>query len=63
MSFRCSVTGAGPSAGKQISHSHRVTKRRFMPNLQKVKVQTPDGPRKIYVSAKALKSGLVRKAA
>lgn len=63
MPFRCTVTGAGPSAGKQISHSHRVTNRRFMPNLQKVKVQTPAGPRKMYVSAKALKSGLVRKAA
>ena len=46
MSFRCAVTGKGPRAGKQISHSHRVTNRRFLPNLQKVKVMTPSGPRR-----------------
>jgi large subunit ribosomal protein L28 len=62
MSYRCAITGKGPRAGKQVSHSHRVTKRRFMPNLQKVKVMTEEGPKRMYVSTKALKSGLVRKA-
>ena len=46
-----------------ISHSHRVTNRRFMPNLHKVKVMTPEGPKRMLVSAHALKSGKVRKAA
>jgi large subunit ribosomal protein L28 len=63
MSQRCAITGTGPAAGKQVSHSHRVTNRRFMPNLQRVKIQTPQGPKKVLVSTKALKSGLVRKAA
>jgi large subunit ribosomal protein L28 len=63
MSFRCAVTGKGPRAGKQISHSHRVTNRRFLPNLQKVKVMTPSGPRRMLVSVQAIKSGKVLKAA
>jgi large subunit ribosomal protein L28 len=63
MSYRCAVTGKGPRAGKQISHSHRVTNRRFLPNLQKVKVMTPSGPRRMLVSVQAIKSGKVLKAA
>ena len=63
MSYRCAVTGKGPRAGKQISHSHRVTNRRFLPNLQKVKVMTPSGPRRMLVSVQAIKSGKVKKAA
>ncbi|MGP9695044.1 50S ribosomal protein L28 [Brachybacterium sp. AOP25-B2-12] len=35
MSTRCQVTGAAPSFGKSVSHSHRRTSRRFDPNLQK----------------------------
>ena len=60
----CSMpsTGKGPSTGKTISHSHRKTNRRFLPNLQKVKIMTPEGPKRVYVSAKALRSGMVRKA-
>ena len=63
MAYRCAVSGIGPTAGKQVSHSHRVTKRRFLPNLQKVKVMTPQGPKRMLVSVQALRSGLVRKAA
>ncbi len=63
MAYRCEITGKGPKAGKQVSHSHRVTKRRFMPNLQMVKVMTPQGPKRMLVSVDALRSGKVRKAA
>ncbi|MET1051796.1 MAG: 50S ribosomal protein L28, partial [Mycetocola sp.] len=35
MAATCQVTGAIPGFGHNISHSHRRTKRRFDPNVQK----------------------------
>lgn len=35
VSARCQVTGATPGFGHAISHSHRRTKRRFDPNIQR----------------------------
>ena len=35
MARRCQLTGAGPRAGNNVSHSNRRTKRRFEVNLQK----------------------------
>jgi large subunit ribosomal protein L28 len=35
VSRRCDVTGAEPSFGNAVSHSHRRTRRRWNPNLQR----------------------------
>jgi len=35
MSARCQVTGRTPGFGNAVSHSHRRTKRRFDPNIQR----------------------------
>lgn len=35
MSAYCQLTGRRPAFGHHISHSHRRTKRRFDPNIQK----------------------------
>ncbi|MGL4174168.1 MAG: 50S ribosomal protein L28 [Actinomycetota bacterium] len=35
MAARCMVTGTTPGFGHAISHSHRRTKRRFNPNIQR----------------------------
>jgi large subunit ribosomal protein L28 len=34
MSKVCQVTGKKPIVGNNVSHSHRRTRRRFLPNLQ-----------------------------
>jgi large subunit ribosomal protein L28 len=34
MSKVCQVTGKKPVVGNNVSHSHRRTRRRFLPNLQ-----------------------------
>lgn len=34
MSKVCQVTGKKPVVGNNVSHSHRKTRRRFLPNLQ-----------------------------
>ena len=35
MSSHCQVTGKKPQFGKQLSHSHRRSSRRWNPNVQK----------------------------
>ena len=40
MSRRCEITGVGPMVGHNVSHSNIKTKRRFMPNLQAITVQS-----------------------
>ena len=40
MSRRCELTGIGPMVGNHVSHSNIKTKRRFLPSLKTVKVQS-----------------------
>jgi large subunit ribosomal protein L28 len=72
----CELTGKGSIKGSIIwrsgkakkqggigTHITAITKRRFLPNLQRVKARMPNGEvRYIRVSASALKKGLVVKA-
>lgn len=57
MSQRCQVTGAAPSFGKNVSHSHRRTSRRFDPNIQRKRFFVPSLGRtvRLRVSARGLK--------
>ncbi len=48
-------------AGHSVSHSQRHTKRRFMPNLQRVRIILDGSPRRVNVCTTCLKSGKVRK--
>ena len=40
MARRCMITGKGVMAGNNVSHAHNKTRRRFLPNLQKVSLQS-----------------------
>ncbi|WP_144791056.1 50S ribosomal protein L28 [Kocuria palustris] len=57
MAAYCQVTGAQPGFGHTISHSHRRTKRRFDPNIQKKRYWVPSLRRNITLnlSAKGIK--------
>lgn len=57
MAAVCQVTGAIPGFGHNISHSHRRTKRRFDPNVQRKTYFVPSMRRNITlnVSAKGMK--------
>ena len=37
MAQRCEICGKGPMTGSNISHAHNVTKRRWKPNVQRVR--------------------------
>ena len=71
----CEITGKGPIKGSHIwrsgkakkkggigTHVTAITKRRFLPNLQRVKAVIDGEVRYIRVSANAIKKGLVTKA-
>jgi large subunit ribosomal protein L28 len=57
MAATCQVTGAIPGFGHNISHSHRRTKRRFDPNIQKKTYYVPSLRRNVtlQLSAKGIK--------
>ena len=56
MSKVCEVCGKHPVAGRSISHSHRVTNRKFRPNIQRVYVVVDGHRRKMNVCSTCLKS-------
>jgi large subunit ribosomal protein L28 len=71
----CELTGKGPIKGSIIwrsgkakkkggigTHVTAITKRRFMPNLQRVKAVINGEVRYVRVTANAIKKGLVVKA-
>lgn len=63
MSYRCDVCGKGPSVGNRVSHANNRTKRRFMPNLKRVRAMVNKTPKRLWVCTQCLKSGRVAKAA
>jgi len=72
----CAITGRRPVKGRSINrkgqskksggigtHVTSITKRKFRPNLQRIRVKMPNGgTKRLLVSVKAIKSGLVQKA-
>ncbi len=62
MSRVCEVCGKGASTGMQVSHSHIRTKKRWLPNIQRVKVVVNGTPKKINVCTRCLRSGKVQRA-
>ncbi|MBU9720392.1 MULTISPECIES: 50S ribosomal protein L28 [Bacillaceae] len=61
MSRKCVITGKGPRSGNSRSHALNATKRRWGANVQKVRILVDGKPKRVYVSARALKSGKVER--
>ncbi len=40
MSKKCELTGKNPLKGHKVSHANNKTKRRFLPNLKKIKFKS-----------------------
>jgi len=51
----CAICGKKPSFGHNRSHSMVATKRRFNPNLQRVRVLLAGKPTRTYVCTRCLK--------
>jgi large subunit ribosomal protein L28 len=61
VSKMCDICGKKPIVGSHISHAHNVTKRRFNPNLQRVRAATTGRSKTLLVCTACLKSGRVQK--
>lgn len=61
MSRECEICGKKPLVGNNVSHAHNVSKRRFNPNLQRVRMVYKGRVKKMVVCTKCIKSGQVVK--
>jgi large subunit ribosomal protein L28 len=59
MSKVCSVCGKAPAAGRNVSHSHRVTNRIIRPNIQRVHAVVDGTVKQINVCTKCMKAGKI----
>lgn len=56
MSIQCEICGKKPITGHNVSHSHRKTKRRWLPNIQKTTITVEGKDKKIKACAKCIKT-------
>ena len=62
MSKQCEICGKKPSVGNNVSHANNKSKRRFNPNLQKVRAQKDSGQVcRVIVCTRCLRSGAIVK--
>jgi large subunit ribosomal protein L28 len=63
MAQRCDLCNKGPLVGNNVSHANNKTKRRTLPNLQRVRAVVEGRVMRLRVCTRCLKAGRVTKAA
>jgi len=63
MAMKCKLCGKGPSFGNVISHANNTRRRRWNPNLQRVRAVVNGARVHIRVCTSCIRSGRVTKAA
>ena len=63
MAMRCKICGKGPSFGNVISHANNTRRRRWNPNLQRVRAVVNGVRMRLRVCTSCIRSGRVTKAA
>ena len=59
MASVCDICGKGPGFGNNVSHSHRRTRRRWNPNVQRIRAMVDGTPKRIYVCTSCIKAGKI----
>lgn len=59
----CEFCGKKPSTGNNVSHANNKTKRRFQPNLQRVRARVDGAVRRVRACTRCIRSGKVTKVA
>jgi large subunit ribosomal protein L28 len=72
---KCVICGKGPVSGRNIVRKGlakskggtgkkvvRVTRRNFLPNLQRMRILINNRPKRVYVCARCIKKGDIQKA-
>ncbi|MFN2503771.1 MAG: 50S ribosomal protein L28 [Acidimicrobiales bacterium] len=62
MASVCDVCGKKPSFGMSVSHSHRRNRRRWNPNIQRMRAIVAGTPKRVNVCTGCLKAGKIVKA-
>ncbi len=62
MAAVCELCGKKPYFGMSLSHSHRRNKKRFNPNIQRVRAVVSGTPKRISVCTSCIRAGKVTKA-
>ncbi len=62
MARQCEVCQKDPQWGHKISHAHNVSKRRWLPNLQRVRIAEGSTTRHIMACTRCIRSNAVTKA-
>lgn len=62
MAQRCALCGKGTLSGNNVSHAHNITKRKWSPNLQRVRARVDGRAKNLNVCTRCLRSGKVEKA-
>jgi large subunit ribosomal protein L28 len=63
MARTCDICGKHPSTGNRVSHANNRTRRRWKPNLQRVRASVGGGVRHLLACTRGIRSGKVVKAA
>ncbi len=58
----CVVCSKSKATGFKISHSNIKTKRRWRPNIQKIKIMYNGSPRRVNVCSRCIKAGKIMRA-
>ncbi len=61
MSHRCEICDKGPRYGKKVSFSHKRSNRRWLPNIQRVRIKDGTNSRKARVCTSCIKAGKIEK--
>jgi large subunit ribosomal protein L28 len=62
MANKCEICGKSSISGYKVSHSNIKTKRKWMPNIKKVRAVVNNQTKRINVCTVCLKSGKVTRA-
>ncbi len=63
MALACEICGKKPSYGNVISHANNTRRRRWNPNLRRVKAIVNGSQKRVRVCTSCIRSGRVKKAA
>ncbi|MEK6531469.1 MAG: 50S ribosomal protein L28 [Deltaproteobacteria bacterium] len=63
MAYTCEICKKSPAFGNNVSHANNKTKRRWNPNLQKVRISLDGKVKKANVCTRCIRTGSIVKAA
>jgi len=61
MAARCQICGKAPMFGNNVSHANNITKRRWNPNLHRVRILVNGAHKRERVCTSCIRSGRITK--